>query len=213
MLAKRMAVISNRGDTLIEVTVALAILSMVLASSAALATTAFRAGQTARERTQLVEQAQEQLEALHSFRDNHTWPQFQHGDSTCTAGGNCVGIEGNILTSACAPIPGFNLVGKKCFYMRRGPNAAPTGWVPWAGSLTNATPDANSTQLTVPTSVMEITLADETQNFPLTKNCGYDFVLYYYFYPVGQSQAATNDIKVRLTNLKYTPQPGGCPTA
>jgi hypothetical protein len=67
------------GDTLIEVTFALAILGTVLLSSSVIATTAFRTGQTARERTQLATQAQGQMEALRSFRDNHTWAQFRNG--------------------------------------------------------------------------------------------------------------------------------------
>src|ERR1039458_6429789 len=69
----------EHGDTLIEVTIALSILSFVLLGSTALAVTAFRMGQTARERTQVAEVAQEQMEALRSFRDNHTWAEFQGG--------------------------------------------------------------------------------------------------------------------------------------
>jgi Tfp pilus assembly protein PilV len=197
--------LGEQGDTLIEVTVALAILSMVLMGSAVVATTAFRTGQTARERTTLVEEAQEQMEALHSFRDNHTWDQFQNG-SGCGGGGYC-GIDAAVLGSPCKTTA---LSGKNCFYMQQWPAASPTGWVPVAGSLTNATPDPHSTQLSVPTSIVEFTLADETALNPATKPCEYDFELHYSFAPLGDNTLAVNQIKTRLVNLKYTPLPGGC---
>src|SRR5476651_2691380 len=77
---------SQRGDTLIEVTLALAILSVVLLSSTIVTTRAFRLGQTARERTILADQAQSQAEALLSFRDNHTWAEFLNGGNIGVTG-------------------------------------------------------------------------------------------------------------------------------
>src|SRR5258706_11996440 len=80
MLKLRLARLAREsGDTLIEVTFALAILGFVILSCSVLMTAAFRTGQTARERTQVAEVAQQQLEALHSFRDNHDWAQFKTG--------------------------------------------------------------------------------------------------------------------------------------
>lgn len=64
----------EKGDTLVEVSIALAILSLVLASSFATASAAFRLGQSARERTQAINYLQQQAEALHNYRDNTPWP-------------------------------------------------------------------------------------------------------------------------------------------
>lgn len=198
----------QRGDTLIEVTVALAILSMVLMGSAAVATTAFRMGQTARERTTLVEAAQEQMEALHSFRDNHTWAEFQGGNG-CGTGGFC-GID---QASSSPAAPCKMVTGKDCFYMEQWPAVNPTGWVPVSGTITTSSP-SNTTKLTVPTSMVEITLADETLTNPGSKACGYDFELHYAFDPLGETQPADNEIKTRLVNLSYTPPSAGanCPS-
>lgn len=196
----------EEGDTLIEVTIALSILAMVLLGAAVVATDAFRMGQTARERTTLVEQAQEQMEALHSFRDNHSWDQFQNGVN-CNTGGYC-GVAsvttGVAATSACQSVS-----GKKCFYMQQWPAVNPIGWVPVSGTLTTSSP-ANTTKLTVPTSIVEIALADDSLANPATAACGYDFELHYSFAPLGTSQMAYNEITTRLVNLKYSPQPGGC---
>src|ERR1041384_7189661 len=89
MLGRRLPIVAGqRGDTLIEVTFALAILGFVLLGSTAIATTAFRTGQTARERTQVSTAAQQQMEALRSFRDNHPWSEFRVGN-----GGTYQGID------------------------------------------------------------------------------------------------------------------------
>ncbi len=70
---------NQRGDTLVEITIALAILSFVLLSSFNLASFSFRLGQMAKERTQGVQLAQEQAEALRNFRDNSSWANFNSG--------------------------------------------------------------------------------------------------------------------------------------
>src|SRR6266702_3861781 len=101
---------SQRGDTLIEVTFALAILGTVLLGSTAIAAAAFRTGQTARERTQVAEVAQQQMEALRSFRDNHTWAEFEGGSSCGSAGGYC-GVN-QVLTTNCSYNPAL-----RCFHM------------------------------------------------------------------------------------------------
>lgn len=182
----------ERGDTLIEVTFALAILGFVLLGSTAIAATAFRTGQTARERTQVAQAAQEQLEALRSFRDNHTWNEFRGGKNCGVAGGFC-GID-QVLGTAC----NYDAT-KRCFHMVvANTSAGTTEWVPQAGSVATS----------VPSSLVEIstrTLA--------SSQCGYDFLLFYSFNPLGGGQKARNQISTRLVNLKYDPGLGApvCP--
>lgn len=66
----------QRGETLVEVVMALGILSLVLVSSYALATGTFRIGRGAGERTQAVGYLQQQAEALRSYRDAQKWSEF-----------------------------------------------------------------------------------------------------------------------------------------
>jgi type II secretory pathway pseudopilin PulG len=175
----------EQGDTLIEVTFALAILAFVLLGSTAIAAAAFRTGQTARERTQVSEVAQAQLEALRSFRDNHTWAEFEQGHPPAYGGVDAVQAGFHMELSA----------GE---------------WRPVAGPLTSTT---NTTLvpvgLTVPTATM--TLATSTP--AAERVCGYDFLLKYSFTPLGGSQLASNQITTRLANLKYDPNgaPVSCP--
>lgn len=60
---------SQRGDTLVEVVMAAAILSVVLATSFNIASLSFRLGVQARERSEAVRLVQEQAERLHLYRD------------------------------------------------------------------------------------------------------------------------------------------------
>ena len=73
------------GDTLVEVTMALAILSLVLLSSSVLAARAFSLGGAARQQEIAANLIQQQAEALRNYRDsniddqngvNRNWPQF-----------------------------------------------------------------------------------------------------------------------------------------
>ena len=64
--------LGQRGDTLIEIIMATAILTFVLISSYAVASRATRLGQEARERSVAANVAQEQIEALRNYRDNST---------------------------------------------------------------------------------------------------------------------------------------------
>jgi type II secretory pathway pseudopilin PulG len=64
---------SDRGDTLVEVVLAIAILGMVLVASFNVANAAFGLGQGAKERTQAANLVQEQAEALRNYRDSHRW--------------------------------------------------------------------------------------------------------------------------------------------
>ncbi len=61
---------------------ALAILSSVLLSSTVIATRASTLGQVAAERTRLAGEAQEHVESMHGFRDNHTWAEFLDGQTS-----------------------------------------------------------------------------------------------------------------------------------
>lgn len=176
---------SDRGDTLIEVTIALSILSVVLLSSTTVVALAFRTGQTARERTVVAEAAQQQMEALRSFRDNTTdWGTFI-GDIDPVATG---------------------------FHMQLVTASGTTQWVPTAGALnaTNLAASGMNAANWVPTATM--TLTTTTPPGPI-QNCGYDFTLNYQFNVLGGSNLATNEIKTRLTNLRYKPPAGGpqCP--
>jgi type II secretory pathway pseudopilin PulG len=185
----------HQGDTLIEVTFALAILGFVLLGSTAIASTAFRTGQNARERTEVAEVAQEQMEALRSFRDNHTWDQFRNGSGSAYAGVDTV------PTATCKfdPNPAYH-----CFHMELSTSGSTTEWVPKSGALTPGTP---GTTLKVPTSTVEI-----TSTGGVNPVCAYNFGLHYQFSPVGQGPLLTNHIATRLANLRFVPTGGvTCP--
>jgi type II secretory pathway pseudopilin PulG len=183
---------SERGDTLIEVTFALAILGFVLLSSTAVASTAFRIGQTAKERTQVADAAQRQMEALRSFRDNHTWADFRQGQAGVFPGIDTVG-------GTCS----FDAT-KQCFFMGTQPTTLGTQeFVPMPGS----------TSANVPTSIIEI---ENATPLGIIRQCGYDFVLHYSFHTLGGGNTgdvdASNQIATRLVDLHYSPPPGGvCP--
>lgn len=69
---------NQRGDTLLEVVIAIVIMGTILFSAYALSTRAFRQGQSARERTQATQLLQQQAEALHSLRDTSAnWAAFK----------------------------------------------------------------------------------------------------------------------------------------
>jgi hypothetical protein len=161
---------------------ALAILSFVLLGSTAIAAVAFRTGQTARERTQIAEAAQEQMEALRSFRDNHTWAEFRQGSA-----GLYSGIDDMVGTTCQYDST------KRCFHMALGNAGNGTNdWVPVTGATTAV----------VPTSVIEISTSTANSK----RQCGYDFELHYSFTPLGGStNGARNQIVTRLANLKYDP--------
>lgn len=79
----------QRGDTLVEVTIAAAILSMVLLVCYVLATKAFHLSQAAKERRQVTELMQQQVEYIHSLRNSSDkWSDFVNlfpaaGPTTC----------------------------------------------------------------------------------------------------------------------------------
>src|SRR3989344_7835987 len=74
----RKAKLNQRGETLIEVTIALIIIGLVLLSAYVLTTRAFQLGQSAKERSQAAQLLQEQAEGLRSIRDqSSTWDAFR----------------------------------------------------------------------------------------------------------------------------------------
>ena len=87
MTMKFLQRLNERGDTLVEVTIALAILSLILVSAFVTANRSFAQGQTSKERSELASVAQEQADALKSFRDSHTWTQFACGSTGCNEPG------------------------------------------------------------------------------------------------------------------------------
>lgn len=209
--------LGERGDTLIEVTFALAILGAVLLGCTSVAASAYRLGQTARERTSVAEVAQEQMEALRSFRDNAlsgnggSWSTFQNGTGGPPAG--YYGID-NVPTTPCKfqqpPLPTIG-----CFHMALKTIGTSTMWVPEAGDLLAAP----GTDLSVPSAYIEISASQangvggsSTSDSPGDRKCGYNFELHYQFDPIGGGVAQTNKISTRLSNLQYNPSLGGtCP--
>ena len=172
---------NSRGDTLVEVTIALAILGAVLISATAVATTAFRTGQTAKERTQVAVAAQGQMEALRSFRDNHAWSEFRAG------GPGYLGIV-TALSGACS-------TGAPCFHMELVTTVPGTKeWVPKSGPAVAPGPAAAN----VPSSIMEIYDAGLLSD----PSCAYDFVLRYQFPQLGGG-TASNRIATKLVNLRF----------
>jgi type II secretory pathway pseudopilin PulG len=211
----KLVMLGERGDTLIEVTFALAILGAVLLGCTSVAAAAYRLGQTARERTSVAEVAQEQMEALRSFRDNSlsggagSWDIFRNG-----LGASYYGVD-NVPGTPCKfqqpPLPTLN-----CFHMELKPVGASTMWVPVPGDLTTSSPGSD---LTVPTAWIEISASSATgpggsslADPGIDRKCGYDFELHYEFQPIGGGVAQSNKIQTRLANLEYNPSLGGsCP--
>jgi type II secretory pathway pseudopilin PulG len=164
----------EEGDTLIEVTFALAILGFVILSCTALMTSAFKTGQTARERTQVSEVAQEQLEALRSFRDNHTWTDFVNGT------------------------PGFSGINNVAtgFHMELQNTGVGNEWVPVLGALSSG----GSSILQVPTAQMIITTTTGTAACGYNFLLNYNFAPI----GSNNINDAHGQIQTELVNLKYT---------
>ena len=78
---------SQRGETLIEITLALAILSMILLATFKLVSSGFALNELAKQRTQVSNLLQEQAEALRNYRDNTvkdttSWNTFSASTTT-----------------------------------------------------------------------------------------------------------------------------------
>lgn len=92
---------NEQGETLVEVIMALAILSLVLTSAYVIATRSFRQGRGAGERTQAANYLQEQAEALRSFRDANPWSTFTSAVKAGSAsGGFCLKQGTNLAGQA-----------------------------------------------------------------------------------------------------------------
>ncbi len=191
MLTRLFRGLNQRGDTLIEVTIALTILSMVLTGSTVVATRAFSQGQTAKERTVISTAAQAQMEALRAFRDNHSWDQFLHGS---TAGTPYSGVLGSFVGPTCqATTP--------CLHMAV-PGGGPGAMLPAGGSMTGE----------VPTSWIEISVTPDASTPPQSV----DVVVSYGFDNLGGGATNVGHIKTTLTNVAFavatpvpTPPPSG----
>lgn len=173
--------VREAGDTLIEVTIALSILSMVLISSTVIAAQAYRTGQTARERTAVAAAAQGQMESVRAFRDNSSWDTFLNGQATAPA---YKGIKN-------AGIAGAGCVKTQvCFHMA-GNGSTPT-LRPVNGRIAGP----------IPTSFMEISVVGPTAAKPNSV----DVTVNYYFEGLGGGNNAGH-ITTTFTNLQYVAAP------
>jgi type II secretory pathway pseudopilin PulG len=119
----------ERGDTLVEVTIALAILSAVILSAFVVANRAYFVGRNANEKERDVAYAQLQAEALTSFRDSHTWDEFLNGGTD--ANGSFKGINvafqptGNCTSANVYCFHMEQTAPNKPWYPRWGPKRTP----------------------------------------------------------------------------------------
>lgn len=167
------------GDTLIEVTLALSILSMVLTSSTVITAQAFRMGQTARERTAVSDEAQGQMEAVRAFRDNNTWDHFLKGEASGTPFN---GIMNASTGTACKVVT-------HCFHME---DKGVQTFLPVNGTMAGAEP----------TSYIEISETGPTAAQPNLVNV----TINYGFERLGGGQN-TGHISTSFANVQYTAVP------
>ena len=174
------------GDTLIEVTMALSILSTVLISSTVIATQAFRTGQTARERTSIAVTAQGQMEAVRAFRDNNSWDNFLNGKSGAAPEAFNGMLMSNASTSNCR-------VKAPCLHMQAG--SGPT-YLPEGGLMNGP----------MATSYIEIVSTPDAgpnpDNLKVTINYGFDDL---------SGNKFTGHITGSFTNLRAGPPPTPVP--
>lgn len=175
------------GDTLVEVVIALAILSVVLTSSLAVAVRSYQLGRTATNRTSLATEAQQQMEALRAMRDNHTWAEFLKGSNSADTPYKGV-LNGRV------PGPVSCAVTSPCMHLElKDTDAGSKEYVPIGGSMVGS----------VAHSYIEIAVDVPAGTPPpyvdLTVNYGYDSAV------VGGPQN-TGHIKTRLTNMQFVSQ-------
>jgi prepilin-type N-terminal cleavage/methylation domain-containing protein len=180
--------LDQQGDTLVEVTLALAILALVLTGAFTAANKAFLLGQDAKERSQLVSLAQQQAEALQSFRDSHKWAEFVHGRPLATpripgldvsfASGDCDASQAQIQT---------------CFYMERQTLGGVTQWVPKVGTL-------NESQVGGGLGYVRI-IPSPAVSVGGPPAASYDFTIQYGVPARGGGPDLKNSIWLHLTNL------------
>lgn len=73
---------NQRGDTLVEVVLAIAIIGAVLATSMSVATSSYQVGMQARERTQAANMAQGEVEKLLLYRDDQLSANLNNASTT-----------------------------------------------------------------------------------------------------------------------------------
>ena len=169
-----------RGDTLIEVTIALAILTAVLTGAFVISNKAFQLGQTSKERSQLISAAQQQSEALKNFRDSQIWNVFVNGNGLNSTPGIVVR---NISGDCDGDKPGI----QNCFHMEQRVIGGVNQWVPATGAVTSGNlPPGNSIWITTPA----IGFADN-----------YDFEIVYRADSFGPGISNRGSIRQHLTNL------------
>ena len=101
--------LDERGETLVEVVMALGILSLVLVTSYALATGTFRLGRGAGERTQAVNYLQQQAEALRTYRNQTDWDvTFVNTMSGLTANGATFCMKLDAVDKKWTPVKSFD---------------------------------------------------------------------------------------------------------
>jgi Tfp pilus assembly protein PilV len=102
---------SQRGDTLVEVTIAIAIISAVIASTANLANYTFRVGATARQRTEAASILEQEAELIRNQRDTAIvgpgWASFRYDVFNTPFAPACPSVATTYTLSA-APIAGGN---------------------------------------------------------------------------------------------------------
>lgn len=121
--------LDQRGETIVEVVMALAILSLVLVSTYAVTSSATRLDRGAGQRTQAVNFLQQQAEALRIYRDNNTWSTFGTiiGNVAASGGGSfCMVNQVNVWTPVSSTDAGCSQDGINIAITR-----SPIGTVPY----------------------------------------------------------------------------------
>ena len=170
---------NRRGDTLVEVVLAIAILASVLATAYHMSTVAFQLGVESRERTQAINLVQQQAEALRWYADSQMaagTPLLSSSLGGCTAGcymtpvtASGTTVVGGPPTTCGAIIPtcklGFKTVTPA---IALDPNASPpfSKRYPEVNELVTVTWVDAATGLT-DTSSLNLRLADTTAFHPL----------------------------------------------
>jgi prepilin-type N-terminal cleavage/methylation domain-containing protein len=176
--------INQRGDTLVEVTMALAILALVLTGAFGLANKAFRIGQDAKERSQMVSDAQQQAEALQNFRDSHTWHDFVLGNAS-------TGLPGIVTRNGSGDCDTAAVGLQTCFHMVQQTVSGLTQWVPQVGPGTDTQIGGQG--------YVRITVTPDPS--PATIQPNYSFQIQYGIPPRGGGVTLASNLRLYLTNL------------
>jgi prepilin-type N-terminal cleavage/methylation domain-containing protein len=175
---------NERGDTLIEVTLALSILALVLTGAFATANKAFSIGQDAKERSQLVGDAQQQAEALQSFRDSYRWNEF-------VAGRASAGVPGISVRSGSGDCDTSQAGVQSCFHMERRTVNGAVQWVPVVGEYHDPM---------IGGGLSYVRILTQPGNPPANPN-SYTFTIQYGVPARGGGQPLASSLKLYLTNL------------